>query len=113
MRKFNDLKKLPIFQAIYVLKESMIGFERLCHRFGFFNISPDMIMFNQSQNCKVWISKEWYSDQIEPSSIKSEIEFILELCDIVEEKAVKSKISLEFFEKIRNCKFFFEAIGCI
>jgi hypothetical protein len=37
----------------------------------------------------------------------------LELCDIVEKKAVKSKISLEFFERIKNCKYFFEAIGSI
>lgn len=91
----------------------MIGFERLCHRFGFFYVSANMIMFNQSDNCKVWINEDCFSTDVLSTNITCEKEFICELCNIVAEKTVKSRIAHEFFNKIQGCKYFFEAICAI
>lgn len=91
----------------------MIGFERLCDYFGLFMPSMDMIRFNENQHCKVWVSEDCFSNVANFGNVKSEKLFILELCKIVESQTIKSKISAEFFDKIKSCTYFFEAIDLI
>ncbi len=49
-----ELKDLPLFKILYLLKESIIGFERLYSKLGAFKISPKMIVLSLNNKCKVW-----------------------------------------------------------
>lgn len=51
-----QLQDLPLFKIMYLLKEAIIGFERLFHKFGSFLITPDMIAINNQHKCKVWLN---------------------------------------------------------
>jgi hypothetical protein len=53
----HSLPKMPLFQVLYLLKESVIGFERLYDRFGTFDISNKMILINKNLKCRVWINE--------------------------------------------------------
>jgi len=53
----EQLKELPLFKIIYILKESIIGFERLFDKFGPFPVTSRMIAFDQQNKCKVWINE--------------------------------------------------------
>lgn len=51
-----QLQDLPLFKLMYMLKEAIIGYERLYHKFGSFLITPDMIAINNQNKCKVWLN---------------------------------------------------------
>jgi hypothetical protein len=51
-----QLADLPLFRALYLLKETLIGCERLFARFGAFRITARMVGVNQAHKCRVWIS---------------------------------------------------------
>ena len=55
--RLNELTELPLFKIIYILKESIIGFERLFDKFGPFPITPRMIVLNSQNKCKVWLNE--------------------------------------------------------
>lgn len=48
---------MMLSQVLYLLKESLIGFERLYDRFGPFDVSNKMILVNKNQKCRVWINE--------------------------------------------------------
>jgi len=56
-----------------------------------------MIKFNENQNCKVWINEDCFSNVTNLGNIKSEKQFVHELCKIVENQTIKSKSSIDFF----------------
>ena len=53
----NTLPKMPLYQNLYLLKESLIGFEMLFDRFGPFDVSNKMVLINKSSKCRVWINE--------------------------------------------------------
>jgi hypothetical protein len=60
MEKFKyrliDLALLPLPQILYLLKEMMIGYEVLVDIFGIIEPSDAMIVVNEQDQWKVWIS---------------------------------------------------------
>ena len=55
LRLYN-IKDLPLFKILYLMKESIIGFERLFDKVGPFVITDKMIAVTQTHKCKVWIN---------------------------------------------------------
>jgi len=53
----NTLPKMPLYQNLYLLKESLIGFEMLFDRFGSFDVSNKMVLINKNSKCRVWINE--------------------------------------------------------
>lgn len=51
------LPRLPLFQVLYLLKEALVGFERLYDRFGCFDISDRMVLLTKSGKCRVWFNE--------------------------------------------------------
>jgi len=51
-----ELRDLPLFKTLYLLKEALIGFERLFDRFGSFMVTPKMVGINRQHQCKVWLN---------------------------------------------------------
>lgn len=52
----SNLTQIPLFKVIYLLKESLVGLERLVNKFGFFKVTSDMIVINKDFKCNVWIN---------------------------------------------------------
>jgi len=57
--KLSDFTGIPLFQILYLMKESLIGYERLFSLFGAFKVTKEMIFLNKSNKCKVWVSKNY------------------------------------------------------
>lgn len=47
---------MSLGQCIYMLKESLIGFERLYNRFGGIEVLNSMIAINEKGFCRVWLN---------------------------------------------------------
>lgn len=60
--RLADLKNISLFKMIYLLKEAIIGYERLFHNYGPFIVSAKMIMMNMANKCKVWLSDNFASN---------------------------------------------------
>jgi hypothetical protein len=58
----EQLADLPLFRALYLLKESLIACERLFQRFGAFRITTRMVGVNQAHKCRVWINENLASN---------------------------------------------------
>ena len=54
--KLAHLYDVNLSQTLYLLKESMMGFERLYSRYGGFEIKNSMISINEKGMCKVWFN---------------------------------------------------------
>ena len=52
--KLEKIYEIPFNQIIYLMKESIVGFERLFSKFGGFEVTPNMISINEKDQCKVW-----------------------------------------------------------
>lgn len=88
---------MPLLQLAYVLRESMIGFERLYDRLGGFDISARMIKINKSGRCKIWCHENiTINDPMHTASMSSD-EFKKQILKIIEEKTSKSPLSKELF----------------
>ena len=48
---------MPFHQVLYLIKESLVGFERLFDRFGLFDITSKMILVNKNHKCRVWMNE--------------------------------------------------------
>lgn len=53
----HSLPRMPLFQAFYLMKEALIGFERLFDRFGTFDVSGKMVLLNKNMRCRVWMNE--------------------------------------------------------
>jgi hypothetical protein len=52
----SDLRELPLFKILFLLKEAIIGFERLFDRFGSFQVSPRMVALSRQGKCRIWLN---------------------------------------------------------
>ena len=50
---------MSIAQALYIIKECLIGFERLFNRFGGFQIFETMVSINEKGYCRVWVNENF------------------------------------------------------
>jgi hypothetical protein len=57
-----ELKNISLFKMLYLLKEAVIGFERLFHSYGPFAVSARMIGLNMTNKCKVWLNDNFASN---------------------------------------------------
>jgi hypothetical protein len=64
--RLADLKDISLSKMIYLLKESIIGFERLFHSYGPFMISSKMVALNMANKCKVWLNENFTSNACSP-----------------------------------------------
>lgn len=62
----EELMEIPLFKAMYLIKEAMIGFERIFSRFGVFRVTGRMIGLDQWHKCRVWLSEDLGSNHFEP-----------------------------------------------
>ena len=60
--RLEDFKELPLFKQLYLLKESLVGFERLSQKFGTFLVSPLMIAVDHAGKCRVWVNEDFASN---------------------------------------------------
>lgn len=60
----SELGELPLFKAIYLLKESLVGFERLFSKYGSFLPTPAMIGINKDHKCKVWVNQDFTKNEV-------------------------------------------------
>jgi hypothetical protein len=60
--RLAELKDLPLFKILYLLKEAIIGFERLLDRVGPFEVTAKMVALSQSHKCKVWLNDNFASN---------------------------------------------------
>ena len=67
--KLDKLYELPFNQTAYLLKEAIIGLERLFNKFGGFEVLPSMIVINEKGQCKVWYNDNSHSNMIRPAEI--------------------------------------------
>lgn len=54
--RLDELKDLPLFKILYLLKEAIIGFERICDKVGPFRLTARMVALNHQGKCKVWLN---------------------------------------------------------
>lgn len=60
--RLTDLNDLPLFKILYLLKEALIGFERLFHLHGAFMPTARMVVLTAANKCKVWINENLASN---------------------------------------------------
>ena len=93
---------MPLYQNLYLLKESLIGFERLFDRFGSFDVSSKMVLINKNSKCRVWINENITLNFPARKVKLNEQEFMFNIVKIFDEKCIKSVLSNEFFTNIRK-----------
>ena len=77
---------------LYLLKESLIGYERLYTRYGAFEINDKMIGVNKYHKCKIWLNSELVKNYYKSLEI-SEMDFIESICQIFKKKLISNKLS--------------------
>ncbi len=85
---------MPLYQILYIVKEALVGFDRLYDRFGSFDISNKMVLINKNGKCRVWINENITLNFPSRRTKLSEKEFILKLAKLIEEKTIKSTLSI-------------------
>lgn len=60
--KIGELSDVPLFKVLYLMKESIIGLERLFYKFGPFLVTASMIALNSQSKCKIWLSENFASN---------------------------------------------------
>lgn len=60
--RLAELKEIPLFKILYLLKEAVIGCERLLDRFGGFAVSARMVAVSAGGRCKVWLNEDFASN---------------------------------------------------
>ena len=50
---------MRVGQSLFMMKECMVGFERLFNRFGGFCITAKMVSVNEKGLCRVWLNENF------------------------------------------------------
>jgi len=111
---------MNLAQTLYILKESIIGFERLFNRFGPFEVRENMIAINEKGFCRVWLNENFadnnpalekgilYTAETDKlNEVNTEGEMINNILKVVEDKCEEGKFPQKFSEIIytQNNKF--------
>ncbi len=56
-------------QGLYVLNESLVGFQELYNKVGSFVIDDNHIGFNETGNVKVWLHKNFAKNHLDKDSV--------------------------------------------
>lgn len=110
--RLADLRDLSLFKLLYLLKESLIGFERLFHLYGAFMVSAKMVALNMANKCKVWLNDNFASNACK-SFCLDESAFLGSLYRIFESRGNKLKNTQIFFQELNQCKTFCGALAFI
>ena len=110
--RLNELTELPLFKLLYLLKESIIGFERLYDKFGAFPITPRMIALNQQNKCKVWLNESFESNDFANIPVEEHVMVRL-IFKIFLESGNKLKNTASFFSEIQQCKTFCQSLSFV
>lgn len=65
--RLADLQNISLFKMLYLLKEALIGFERLFHMHGPFVLTSRMVALNKANKCKVWLADDFASNVWTPA----------------------------------------------
>jgi len=66
--RLTELKDIALFRMLYLLKETLIGCERLRDKFGPFRFTARMVCLNDSGKCKVWVSENFCTNHFTSSN---------------------------------------------
>jgi hypothetical protein len=110
--RLGDLKDLPLFKLLYLLKETLIGMERLCDRFGPFAPSPRLVGLTPSGRCKVWLCENFASNLPEPLAA-DEAGFLQRVCQLFEASGNRLRNTLHFQQELASCRSFCQALAFI
>lgn len=69
-------------------------------RFGPFEISPQMILVNKNNKCRVWINEDVTLNFPARRTKSTEAELLVGLARMFEAKCVRSSLSSEFFNRL-------------
>ena len=103
---------MPLSQALYLIKECLIGFERLFNRFGAFDITETMIAINEKGLCKVWINENFALNAYSKRDYK-ENKMINNIINIIESHCIESKSSKRLFSLLTKCSNFLQALKMV
>jgi predicted phage tail protein len=105
-----DLPKMPLLQLLYLLREALIGFERLFDRLGGFVASARMIKINKTGRCKVWCHEDVSKNDPLTANAMTSGQFKNQILSIFEEKFLRSVLSQDLFEGLRTSNTMIEGI---
>ena len=103
---------MALSQAVYLIKECLIGFERLFNRFGGFDISETMISINEKGQCKVWLNENFALNAYIKRDYR-ESKMINNIINIIESHCIESKSSKRLFAAIPKCSNFLQALKMV
>lgn len=107
------LPRLPLFQLLYLLKEALVGFERLYDRFGGFDISDRMVLLSKSGRCRVWFNEDLSANHPASTIAKTQLDLKLQILRMFQNKCIRSSLSLEFFAAAHNGSRLVETIQLV
>ena len=108
----TNLHQLPLFRAALLLKEAMVGFERLHSRYGAFAVTAKMIVINKDFKCKVWISENMALNQPKCLTINEE-SFVKSIVDLIHQRVQANKSNQCFFEGLTHQATFHQVLHFI
>ena len=88
-----------------MLKECVVGFERLFNRFGGFDITENMIAVNEKGFCKVWVNENFSLNSMQKNNCK-EVKMVQKIIGIIESHSCDSKASKKLFGLLQNSNTF-------
>lgn len=103
---------MSIGQCLYILKESLIGFERLFNRFGGFEIVNSMITINEKGCCRVWMNENFGQNTLNKRDL-SETKMVNKIISIIETHTQESRNTKKLFSYILNCTTFLSSLKAI
>lgn len=56
----TDLEQIQMNRALYLLKETLVGAERISDQYGHFMVKESMIAINEKNKCRVWLNSKFH-----------------------------------------------------
>ena len=110
--KIEELNAIPLFKVLYLIKESIVGFERLFYKFGPFLVTGRMIALNSQSKCKIWLSEDFTSNVFLPCQME-ERHFLQNIYRIFFKVSNKLKDTMNFFKELNQLNSFCQALNFI
>jgi hypothetical protein len=110
--RLPDLKELPLFKVICLLKEALIGFERLFHRFGPFLVSPKMVGVDRAGKCRVWVCQDFTINKCVPCSLGAD-QLVRSIYSLFQKVTNAHKTTQIFFNELNYASTFCGALQFI
>jgi hypothetical protein len=107
--KLNKIHDMNINQSLYMLKEAILGFERLCSRFGPFKVTSNMIGVNERGLCKVWLNDN-FSLNFPSAPESTEQAMVASIVEILQKHSHHTVAGIGLWDQLKISKSFLSAL---